>query len=68
MTKARKGDLSPDLEPARRVGDTVGVLAHDALLGAARFLDTVESDDETATEPFAGSARMCRIVAEAVAR
>lgn len=68
MTKARKGDLAPELDPALRVGDTVGVLASDALLAAARFLDTVESDDASAAETLAGNARMCRTLAEAVAR
>ena len=65
MTKARKGDLAPELDPALRVGDTVGVLASDALLAAACFLDTVESDDASAAETLAGNARMCRALAEA---
>ncbi len=62
------GDLAYHDDPARREGDTVGVLAGDALRFAADFLDSVESEHAGARETLARDAEVCRKMADAVAR
>lgn len=59
---------TPELDPALREGDTVGALAGDALLLAADFLGSVESDDADARKTLADEAQVCRKMAEAVAQ
>lgn len=56
-----------ELDPALREGDTVGMLAGDALRLAAHFLDSIESDDADARKRLADEAQVCRKMAEAVA-
>ncbi|PQZ81788.1 MULTISPECIES: hypothetical protein [unclassified Brevundimonas] len=65
--RARAAPPPPDLDPARREGDTVGVLAGDALRVAADFLDSIESDDADARKTLTDEAGVCRKMAEAVA-
>lgn len=58
----------PELDPAKRAGDTVGALACDALRMAADFLDSVESDDGPTSLTVTNSAQVCRAVAKAMKR
>lgn len=64
---AKTAPPTPDLNPARREGDTVGVLAGDALRFAAEFLNSIESDEADTRRRLAGEASVCRRMAEAVA-
>ena len=57
-----------ELDPARREGDTVGVLAAAALRVAADILDSIDSDAVADRESLAEDARVCRVMAEAVGR
>jgi hypothetical protein len=59
---------APELDPARRDGDSVGALAADALRVAASFLDSIESDTVGARESLVEDARVCRNLADAVAQ
>lgn len=59
---------APELDPARRDGDTVGALAADALRVAARFLDSIEGDAIGPRESLVDDARVCRNIADAVAQ
>ncbi|MBK1969325.1 hypothetical protein ABC365_07170 [Brevundimonas sp. 3P9-tot-E] len=65
---AKAAPQTPELDPARREGDTVGVLAGDALRFAASFLDSIESDAAEARRTLAEEAKVCRKMAEAVAQ
>ena len=65
---AQAAPTALELDPARREGDTVGVLAADALRVAAGFLDSIESDAVADRESLAEDARVCRVMAEAVGR
>lgn len=65
--RAKAAPQAPQLDPAQREGDTVGVLAGDALRFAAAFLDSIESDEADARERLADEAMVCRKMAEAVA-
>lgn len=63
MRKKRK-NAGHSLAPARREGDTVAVLAGDALGLAAEFLESLESED--GSTKAADNARVCRALAEAM--
>ena len=54
---AKAAPQTPELDPARREGDTVGVLAGDALRFAASFLDSIESDAAEARRTLAEEAK-----------
>ena len=54
----------PVLDPARREGDTVGALAHDALGLAADFLQSLKG--ENGSTKATDNARVCRAVAKAM--
>lgn len=56
------------LDLRRRVGDTVGVLARDALGIAADFLESVSSADAAQERRSQNDARVCRAVSGAIAR
>lgn len=66
--RKKKNASGHRLDPARRDGDTVGVLAADALRVAAGFLDSIESDAVAPRESLVDDARVCRVMAEAVGR
>ena len=57
-----------DLDPARRVGDTVSALAADALRVAAAFFDSMTSDDVKARETVADKADTCRRLADVIVK
>ncbi|RZJ98619.1 MAG: hypothetical protein EON88_00005, partial [Brevundimonas sp.] len=64
--RKKKNASGHRLDPARRDGDTVGVLAADALRVAAGLLDSIESDAVAPRESLVDDARVCRVMAEAV--
>lgn len=64
---AQAAPFAPELNPVYREGVTVGVLAGDALRFAADFLDSIDAA-AAARKKLADDARVCRAMAEAVAR
>lgn len=65
--RAKAAQQALELDPARREGDTVGLLAADGLRLAAEFLESIESADAETNKKLADEAGACRKMAEAVA-